>query len=78
MTRDEMSRIQVPLDEFVREVAKEAARETIRQHFETWPVKDIERRVTTLEKQIIFAAGAIVGSGVLGGTIGAVVTQLFQ
>lgn len=78
MTREEMRTIQVPLDEFVREVAREAAREAAREHIESCPIKDTERRVTALEKQIAFAAGAIVGSGILGGTIGAMITQMIH
>ncbi|GAB4133048.1 MAG: hypothetical protein Kow0040_14800 [Thermogutta sp.] len=78
MTREEMARIQVPLDSFVREIAKDAAREAAREYFASCPIKDIERRVTALEKQIAFAAGAIVGSGILGGTIGAMITQMIH
>jgi len=68
MTERDLQTIKVPLNEFVRELAREAAREMalilLREHEKTC----LARRVAG---RMIFFCGVVVGSGVLGGGIGA-------
>jgi len=73
--------VQVPLDAFVREVAREAARETaaaiLEQHVATCPGRVLPTRVSVVETKLAFLVGALVGSGfIAGGVAGAGLTWL--
>lgn len=68
--------VQVPLPDYVREAAREAAWTVIKEHVAACPIKAIEGRVQVLEMRFNILLGAIVGSGALGGAIGAGVLKL--
>ncbi len=76
MTHTEVAQIQVPLTDFVREVAKEAAREVIEEHTRACPIVEVGRRVRMLEISFAKLLGFMVGSGLLGGGAGAVAAKL--
>jgi hypothetical protein len=59
-------------------VAKETAAEVIIQHLKLCPFADlqIERRVRTIETRYAALVGFMLGSGILGGTAGALLTKL--
>ena len=71
---DEM--VKIPLPQFVREVAREAAWTVIKEHVASCPIQAIENRVRVMENRFSILLGAIVGSGALGGAIGAGVLKL--
>jgi len=68
--------VKVPLPQFVQEVAREAAWTVIKEHVANCPIRAIENRVRVLETRFSILLGAIVGSGALGGAIGAGVLKL--
>lgn len=73
--------VEVPLPNYIRDAAREAARTVISEHFKTCGVKDviekIDKRVVVLERRFNILIGAILGSGVLGGSASAVIMKLF-
>lgn len=80
--------VEVPLPEFIREAAREAARTVIREHVESCAVvkyvEKLDQRIKSVEDEFkVFSGrfnyvlGAIVGSGALGGTVGAVIMNFF-
>ncbi len=69
--------VQVPLPEYIREAAREAARTVIREHVKTCPIASLEKRVGVLEPRFYILVGAILGSGVLGGAAGAAILKAF-
>ena len=68
--------IDVPLPEYIREAAREAARTVIREHVTTCQVGKLVERVDKLENRFYLVIGAILGSGVLGGSVGAVIMNV--
>ena len=76
MSGDTDKSVQVPLPIYVREAAEAAAWTVIKEHVEACPIKEIEGRVHVLEARFNILLGAIVGSGALGGAIGAGVFKL--
>ena len=90
MTERDLQTIKVPLDEFVREVAREAAREVAREAARLAAneaariasemlVEKHERECLARQNapRAIFWAGVAMGSGLLGGLGGAVLTKLW-
>ena len=69
--------VEVPLPDYIREAAKEAARTVIAEHVQTCPVEKLVERVDKLEGRFYVLVGAVLGSGVLGGGAGAVITRVF-
>ncbi len=69
--------VHVPLPEYVREAAREAAWTVIKEHVTQCPIAGLEKRVTTLEKRFYLVVGAIIGSGALGGATAAGIIQMF-
>ena len=68
--------VSVPLPDYVRDAAREAAWTVIKEHKETCPIKKIDDRMRVLEGRFNILLGAILGSGVLGGAVGALVGKL--
>ena len=68
--------VEVPLPEYIREAATLAARTVIKEHVQTCPVNELVERVDKLEGRFNVLVGAILGSGCLGGGVGAVVMRL--
>ena len=75
---DDLQRIQVPLDQFVREIAREAARMIIQEHAASCAIGSVTGRLLTLENRFSLLLGAILGSGALGGAAGALITKLLN
>lgn len=74
----DLQNIKVPLDDFVREVAREAAREVIKDHAKNCKVHDLETTVEHLQGKVdkltwrlAILIGAMLGSGLIGGAISA-------
>jgi len=78
--------IQVPLDEFVRQIATEAAREAARcvleEHRATCPIdavaetqREHSRRLGRLELRFVALVAFMAGSGLLGGLAGALISR---
>ena len=76
MTEQDMQRIQVPLDDFIREIAKEAARTVIVEHRAACPIGETVKRVDKLSERTSFIFGWMAGSGLLGGAAGATIVKL--
>jgi hypothetical protein len=74
------SSVRVPLSEFVLEIAREAAREVIKEHVATCgavvAVKDLFPRIHNLEIRLVSLIAFMAGAGLLGGGIGALVARL--
>jgi hypothetical protein len=75
--------ISVPVDQFVREVAAEAARATWDKCRAECPVVELRTEVKDLQKDVVqvkihFAAlvGLMFGSGAIGGTTGVFLAKL--
>lgn len=68
--------VQVPLPEYVVQAAREAAWTVIKEHVAACPIKAIESRVQVLEARFNILVGAIIGSGALGGAVGAGLLKL--
>ncbi len=68
--------VAVPLPDYVRDAAREAAWTVIKEHIEACPIKEVEKRMRLLEGRFNILLGAILGSGVLGGAVGALVGKL--
>ena len=76
--------VNVPLTDYTRQVAQEAAR-TVYKEMQAacpiWKVVDklekIDERVDRLENRFAYVVGAIVGSGALGGAVGASILKVF-
>lgn len=75
-TLDDAGHVQVPLPDYVREAAREAAWIVIKEHVATCPVGALQNRVHVLEGRFNLLLGAIVGSGALGGAVGAGILKL--
>jgi len=68
--------VPVPLDDFVREIAREAARTVIDEHRKDCPIEDVDKRLTTVELRMAKIIGVVIGSGLSGGLIGGLISQL--
>jgi len=75
MNQDDLRNIQVPLDQFVREIAREAARTILREHVSTCLIGETVVRVTKIESRLSLLVGIMLGSGALGGAAGALLTK---
>lgn len=69
--------IEVPMPNYIRDVAREAARTVIAEHVKTCGVEKLDTRITVLEKRFNILLGAIVGSGALGGSVSAVIMKVW-
>ncbi len=76
MNAEDVAKISIPLDAFVEQVAIKAAWTVIKEHTGTCPISRMEDRVRILETRFNILLGAIVGSGALGGAVGAGVLKL--
>jgi len=76
MTEQERDEIRLPLDDFVRGVAREAARTVIEDHAKACVVWEVQRKVDAVQLRVATLIGAIAGSGVLGGGVGALLSKL--
>lgn len=65
------SHVQVPLDQFVRAIAREAASTVIENHVKACNVDKIEVRVDKLERRWLALGAFMIGSGLFGGVVGA-------
>jgi len=77
MPDEDISKIHVPLNAFVRQIADQAAWTVIDAHLKNCPIKAVEERVRLLEGRFNLVLGAIVGSGALGGAVGAAILKAF-
>jgi len=72
--------VQMPLNDFVRELAREAAwhvgNQIIEAHMKDCVARQLEPRVRKLEEWRATFVGIAIGSGVLGGTSAGIVTWL--
>jgi hypothetical protein len=84
MTEEERQRISVPLDEWATNLAKEAAREVIKEHIELCEarkaipeletdVKECKKDISQVKLRFGTLVGFMAGSGLLGGAAGGVV-----
>ena len=68
-------KVEVPLPNYIRDIAREAARTVIAEHVKSCDAKEditkIDKRVVVLEKRFNILIGAIIGSGALGGGVAA-------
>ena len=69
--------VEVPLPQYVAEAAREAAWTVIKEHVRTCSVVKLDERVTVLEGRFNVLIGAVIGSGALGGTVGALILKAF-
>ena len=75
MTEHDAHAIQVPLSDFVTQVAKEAARTVIQEHLETKhadlakQIPDLYEKINGLTAKMWFMIGLAAGSGGLSGAI---------
>lgn len=76
MTDQERNQIRLPLDDFVRGVAREAARMVIEDHSKSCVVWEVQRKVDAVQLRLATLIGAIAGSGVFGGGVGALLSKL--
>jgi len=71
--------VKVPLSEFVRQIAREAAQAVIQKHIESCPgpkkAEALEKRVGVLEKRLIGLVAFMLGSGGLGGVLGGLIVR---
>jgi hypothetical protein len=77
--------ISVPLPEFVRQIAIEAARTVIKDHTEQCPISSVQDDLKTVQGEqsrinVRFAGlvGLMVGSGVCGGGVVALASAIFK
>lgn len=77
MSPSEDSPIEVPLEKWAEQLAERAAWTVINRHVAECPIRGLEKRVGVLEGRFNLVLGAIVGSGALGGTVGAVILKMF-
>jgi hypothetical protein len=77
MALDDQGNVAVPLPDYVREAAREAAWTVIREHVAACPIARLENRVRVLEGRFNLLLGAILGSGALGGATGAAILKIF-
>lgn len=67
--------VAVPLPKFIQEAARESARTVIKEHTASCPIAGLSDRVSLLERRFYILVGAILGSGVLSGTVAAVILR---
>lgn len=77
MTDDELQEVRLPLKEFVREVAREAARTVIDEHRQSCAIVELEPRVRDLESKYARLIGIVTGAAIVGGGIGGWLSSLF-
>ena len=81
MSQEPLLKIQdivVPLDEFVEAISIKAAWVVIDKHIPTCGIKDVTLRLQKIEGRFNILLGAIIGSGALGGAVGAVVQKILS
>jgi len=83
--KEQLQTVQVPLDEFILEIAREAAREVIEKHMETCKVHCLEAdvhavdgRVRLLELRWARLVGVAAGAGAAGGLIGSLIPVIIK
>ena len=67
--------VSVPLSEYMRSIAVEAARVALAEHAAACPVAKLETRVRRLEVKFAALLGFMAGSGFLGGLAGGFVAN---
>jgi len=70
------NRVLVPFDDAVRAIARESAREVLKEHMTQCPGPKQGQRIDALEAQAQRARGFLAGAGAVGGIVGAVVGWL--
>jgi hypothetical protein len=86
MTEEERQRISVPLDEWAMNIAKEAAREVIKEHLELCEarkdlpilnkeVKECKKDIQQVKLRLATLIAFMAGSGLLGGAAGGLVAS---
>jgi len=74
--------VKVPLDRFVREVAREAARTVIEEHVASCPARskaaELNSRLQRVEVRFAALVAFMAGSGALGGLAGAALAGLLR
>jgi hypothetical protein len=68
--------VTIPLSQFVRSIAKEAALVVLEEHRSNCPIKDVEAKVDRLEVRFGTLVGMMIGSGTLGGAVVAGLARL--
>jgi hypothetical protein len=80
MADNEGMKIEVPLPEFVRAIAREAAQVVIREHVDMCSavsdLKELFPRVRSVELKLASLVAFMAGAGLLGGGVGALVARL--
>lgn len=76
MPHEELSQVQVPLDDWVEQIAVKAAQTVIEKHTSVCPIAKVDERLRVLETRFNLLLGAILGSGVLGGATGAAILKV--
>jgi hypothetical protein len=69
-------RVEVPLPQFVKEVATVAAWTVIKEHIKTCEGAKMSPRVRSVERRLSWIFGFMAGTGFLGGIAGAIITKL--
>ena len=75
MADDQQPAIKVPLENWVREIAREAAWTVIKEHRQECHIEQVEKRVGQLEVRVSTLIGFMAGSGLLGGLAGALLSR---
>lgn len=75
------TKVRVPLDEYARQIAREAAREVIKEHVTQCTarqhIEDVEKRIGKLEVRFGTLIGLMVGSGGIGGAASGLLISFF-
>jgi len=78
-----MLSVKVPLDEFIREMARECTRVFIEEHIKTCVVhevkQDVERNkdeISNIKLRFAWLVGAMIGSGLLGGGVASALASI--
>lgn len=74
----EERKVEITLDEYTRSIVNEVVTQILEKHANTCPVNKNLERIDKLERYKVFMVGIMVGAGVLGGTIGNLLTAVFS
>ena len=75
---DDLQNIKLPLNDFVKQVAREAAHEALREHAANCEIKQVVERLNRQEITTAKILGGIAVIAAAGGTVGALIVMLFK